>query len=266
MSPPPAKCKRAESAPIKHSARWFDDGNVVLQAENTQFRVHWSVLALHSSVFRDMRGLPKPLDEPNVDGCPIVKLPDDRAIDVEYLLDALYDGPTFLGQTTLPLAAIGAFIRLGRKYDFKNVLNLAVARVTAEYPTTLEKYDAMRQFQTIQAYDGIEFDMVTLLRQNKIFSALPCACYRAVHLETLGNLFEKIPQKDGTCAYLSEADLRTCAVGHQTLSHKQFEPGYTFGWAREEVTDCTSLARRRASREKPLCCLHSACQRIYDCW
>ncbi|KAJ6519013.1 hypothetical protein C8R45DRAFT_1204281 [Mycena sanguinolenta] len=47
--------------------RWFNDGSVVLQAGNTQFRVHWGVLAPHSSVFRDMRGRPKPPDEPNVD-------------------------------------------------------------------------------------------------------------------------------------------------------------------------------------------------------
>ncbi|KAJ7231873.1 hypothetical protein B0H12DRAFT_996082, partial [Mycena haematopus] len=71
------------------SETWFDDGNVVLQAGNTQFRVHWGILALHSSVFRGMQGLPQPPDQPGVDGCPIVELPDDSG-DVGYLLKALY--------------------------------------------------------------------------------------------------------------------------------------------------------------------------------
>ncbi|KAF8146845.1 hypothetical protein K438DRAFT_1868486 [Mycena galopus ATCC 62051] len=64
-----------------------------------------------------MRGLPQPPDQPSVEGCSLVELPDD-AVDVELVLKALYT-PTFLTQTALPMAAIGAFVRTGRKYDFK---------------------------------------------------------------------------------------------------------------------------------------------------
>ncbi|KAF8208156.1 hypothetical protein K438DRAFT_1468773, partial [Mycena galopus ATCC 62051] len=59
------------------SETWRRDGNVVLQAANIQFRVHWSVLAQHSSVFRDIEELPQPPDQPTVDGCPVVELYDD---------------------------------------------------------------------------------------------------------------------------------------------------------------------------------------------
>ncbi|KAJ6519057.1 hypothetical protein C8R45DRAFT_851697 [Mycena sanguinolenta] len=250
---PPAKRKRTEETAITRSKFWFSDGGVVLQVENTQFRVHWGVLAHHSSVFRDMQELPQPSDEPNIDGCPVVKLPDN-AVDVEYLLEALYEGPTFLAQKTLPLAAIGAFIRLGRKYDFKNVLNFAMARIIAEHPTTLEKYDAMGPiFETIEMYYGIYFDVITLLSENAILTALPLAYYRATHMRSLDELFDKIIKADGSRASLSEADLRTCAVGHQKLFDTQFEPGYTLGWARDlEVAHCTSLATCRSSREKLL--------------
>lgn len=68
---------------------WNSDGSVILQAANTQFRVHWSVLARHSSVFRDMQGSPQPADQHTIDGCPVVELADDP-VDVEYLLRALY--------------------------------------------------------------------------------------------------------------------------------------------------------------------------------
>ncbi|KAJ7821518.1 hypothetical protein B0H14DRAFT_1331921 [Mycena olivaceomarginata] len=93
---------------ITRSDIWYEDGSVVLQAQHTQFRVHWGVLARQSSFFHDMQGLPQPPDQPSVDGCPVVKLPDDIA-DVECLLKALYS-PTFLAQAALPLPAIGALI------------------------------------------------------------------------------------------------------------------------------------------------------------
>jgi hypothetical protein len=89
MLSPPQKRHRTEDAPITRSEIWHNDGSVVLQPGNTQFRVHWSVLALHSSFFRDMQGLPQPPDQPSVEGCPVVELPDDTE-DVEYLLKVLY--------------------------------------------------------------------------------------------------------------------------------------------------------------------------------
>ncbi|KAF7370396.1 BTB domain-containing protein [Mycena sanguinolenta] len=173
MVSPPAKRQRtefSEDVPTKRSELWFSDGSVILQAVDTQFRVHWSLLARHSSVFGDMQKLPQPSDEPTVDGCPVVKLPDDP-MDVELLLKGLYDS---------------AF--LGRKYQFEDVLDAAVARVTAKYPTTLAEYDATTDFGTIEGYDGIEFDMVTLLSENNIFTALPSAYYRAVNNASMVNM------------------------------------------------------------------------------
>ncbi|KAJ7039025.1 hypothetical protein C8F04DRAFT_1086858 [Mycena alexandri] len=64
MSRPPTKRQRTEDAPVNRSEIWHNDGSVVLQAENTQFRVHQSVLAMHSQFFRGIQGLPQPLDQP----------------------------------------------------------------------------------------------------------------------------------------------------------------------------------------------------------
>ncbi len=44
--------------PKHHDALWFPDGNVVLATNKYLFRVHKSLLSLHSSVFRDMFKLP----------------------------------------------------------------------------------------------------------------------------------------------------------------------------------------------------------------
>ncbi|KAJ6476239.1 hypothetical protein C8R45DRAFT_374064 [Mycena sanguinolenta] len=88
---------------------WHDDGSVVLQAESTQFRVHWTVLCLHSTVFRDMRGIPQPEDdEPTIEGCPVIPL-HDSSVDIKHLLDVLYD-PLLCSMEKLSLAIIGALI------------------------------------------------------------------------------------------------------------------------------------------------------------
>ncbi|KAJ7039022.1 armadillo-type protein [Mycena alexandri] len=86
---PPVDRQRSEDAPARSSI-WYQDGSVVLQAENTQFRVHWGVLGAQSLFFRDMQDLPQPPDQPTVDGCAIVEM-QDTALDVGYLLKALYD-------------------------------------------------------------------------------------------------------------------------------------------------------------------------------
>ncbi|KAF8216731.1 hypothetical protein K438DRAFT_1953637 [Mycena galopus ATCC 62051] len=240
MSTPPAKRQRAEDASnIIRSETWRSDGNVVLQAGNTQFRVHWSVLALHSSVFCDMQGLPQPPEQPNVDGCPIAELPDDAG-DVEYLLKALYT-PTFLSQKTLPLPAVGALIRLGRKYDFKDLFDSAVARLMSEFPTTLEEYDTLPDMlKTITPYWGVDLDIIAMASENNISLALPSAYWRVVCGSSLNGLFDIISKADGTVASLPLPDLRRCVVGRQNLLLIQFKPGYE---------DCIDLSKCRQSRE-----------------
>lgn len=88
---PPAKRQRMDGAEeLTRSDIWHDDGSVVLQVESTLFRVHWSVISLHSPFFRDMRDLPQPADQPSIEGCPVVVL-HDSSEDVQYFLHALYN-------------------------------------------------------------------------------------------------------------------------------------------------------------------------------
>lgn len=79
---------------------WFEDGNVVLQAENTQFRVHRGVLTKSSEVFRDMFAIPQPA---TVDECPLVHLAD-TAEQVQWVLKALYGDRKCVDFVRYPLA------------------------------------------------------------------------------------------------------------------------------------------------------------------
>ncbi|GJJ10916.1 hypothetical protein Clacol_005144 [Clathrus columnatus] len=50
----------------RHHDLWFDDGSIVLRANNptTLFRVHRAMLARHSEVFRNMFAIPQPQSQP----------------------------------------------------------------------------------------------------------------------------------------------------------------------------------------------------------
>ena len=82
---------------------------------------------------------------------------------------------------------VAALIRLGRKYDFRDLLDAAVGRITFENPTTLKELDATIDVDSgryiakrILHYPGVFYDMLTVARENNILSALPCAYYRVI--------------------------------------------------------------------------------------
>ncbi|KAJ7649980.1 hypothetical protein FB45DRAFT_1075879 [Roridomyces roridus] len=206
---PPAKRQRTDNVEIVRSSEiWHSDGSVVLQAGCTQFRVHWSVLSLHSSFFRDLQGLPQPPNEPKVDGCPVIEV-SDSSEDVETVLKALYD-PLFFLQQSLSLSVIASHIRLNfRKYELKKIWSIVVERLAYENPSTLEGYDGLRgpgsgyyKPSKFKAYKGCYMDILTLAKENNLLAVLPCAYYRVLLAYTQAQIFDGVQRPDGTQATL----------------------------------------------------------------
>ena len=82
------------SDPVKDESLWFEDGNIVLQADDVVFKVYRGILIRESTVFRDMFSLPQP-NTPSAsteyyDGCRLVKMHDDFE-DLEMFLHSLFD-------------------------------------------------------------------------------------------------------------------------------------------------------------------------------
>jgi hypothetical protein len=75
---------------LARSDIWFEDGNVILQTSDKMYRAHRGVLSMHSTVFKDMFGVPQPTDQPRIDGCHIVVL-SDSAEDWDEFLPMLYN-------------------------------------------------------------------------------------------------------------------------------------------------------------------------------
>jgi hypothetical protein len=91
-----SRAKRARTSspepPVElaRSDIWFEDGNVILQAAWTQFRVHRGVLSANSRVFADMFGVAELLAGESVEGCPVVRCHDSPE-DIICILRCLYD-------------------------------------------------------------------------------------------------------------------------------------------------------------------------------
>ena len=70
---------------------WFEDGNLILKAESSLFRIYGGLLGARSSVFKDMLAFPPPAEGNEVfDGCPIVTV-YDSAKDMIFFLKAIFD-------------------------------------------------------------------------------------------------------------------------------------------------------------------------------
>jgi hypothetical protein len=82
---------------------WYDDGNFIIRAEKTLFRVYGGLIAAQSTVFADMFKMPaRPHGfQETVEGCPIVCV-HDPAEDICRLLRAMHD-PQCAASLTLAL-------------------------------------------------------------------------------------------------------------------------------------------------------------------
>lgn len=80
---------------IRSQDVWYDDGNVVIQAENIAFKVFRGILASNSTVFADMFSVPQPTNAAftgpdTYDSCPLVQIYDTPE-DTKHFLKAIHD-------------------------------------------------------------------------------------------------------------------------------------------------------------------------------
>ena len=67
---------------------WFEDGNIVLLARDTAFRVYRGLLTRHSVIFRDLFSMAQPSSAETMESCPVVHI-SDSPDDLRYLLRPL---------------------------------------------------------------------------------------------------------------------------------------------------------------------------------
>jgi len=81
----------------------------------------------------------------------------------------------------LPFPVVAAMLRLGKKYEFDHLRDEALLRLTSEFPTKLEEWDALpNRFTHIVNRKGLLFDIISLAIECGVQSILPAAYFLAV--------------------------------------------------------------------------------------
>ncbi|KAL0947807.1 hypothetical protein HGRIS_013880 [Hohenbuehelia grisea] len=195
MSPAPSsrRQKRARTTSIleeieeRDAELYFRDGNVVLTVERTEeydggdlatiityFRVHKSILAQHSMVFRDMFALPQPPEHRDLyDGVDLIRLHDSQD-DLKALLQLFYD-PLFVpaGRYNIDYATtMIAPLKMAQKYQFDRLQDIVVAQLKGDWPASLKAFD--RRDNELSDGKGYPhaLDAITLVRECNLQSQL----------------------------------------------------------------------------------------------
>ncbi|KAF5317666.1 hypothetical protein D9619_012511 [Psilocybe cf. subviscida] len=216
---------------------WFDDGSIILQVEMTQFRVHRAIICANSVVFRDMHELSEPGDRETANGCPVVVLHGDIAVDWNNLLWYMYF-PARASKRAEHLAfpLVVSLLRLGKKYQFSDIWALALHTVRVQVPVNeLESWDFVLDDDIPFHSDDThipgywladhEIDLLNIAVEHDIKTILPIAYYLCTHRYSLVRvLVEKHrilsgtgSKVDGALSTVHPDALKTLLVGRQKL-------------------------------------------------
>ncbi|KLO07728.1 hypothetical protein SCHPADRAFT_836207 [Schizopora paradoxa] len=165
----------------QHEKLWFEDGNIVLATDVHLYSVHRGVLALNSTVFKDMLELPNIGTTSNSaaggtaigdswEGKPLVRMVGDSDEDVYHLLKALYDIKFYSAYQPTSLPIILSLLRMSTKYNYSDIRNTLARHIERAYPSDLESMESRCFEDLYEGYDNVIYDFEFQL----LFAALQC--------------------------------------------------------------------------------------------
>ncbi|KAI0720085.1 hypothetical protein C8T65DRAFT_736251 [Cerioporus squamosus] len=255
MAQPPAKRPRPDStasdiADLKRDTSfWFEDGNIIVVAQQTAFRVHKSVLSRHSDTFSGLFTVPQPLEgAEKIEECPIVRI-SDSAHDFGHLLHVLYDGLKYVHhdlRVLVPLLngdlhrvsflepgkrmnfdCLSALARLGHKYELPQVLSASVNRLKAVFTTDFAVWKQNKFLRPlgsppndlpIALWPRNCVEAINLFRMLGRPEMLPVAFYLCAYAAPLSMLLRGVQRADGTLETPSVDDLERLLTGRDRLT------------------------------------------------
>ncbi|GBE89326.1 hypothetical protein SCP_1503340 [Sparassis crispa] len=218
----------SEDAVQQDADFWFEDGNIVLIANRTAFRVHQGVLSRHSEVLRSLLILSQPVDEETMFGCPSVHM-SDSPTDLQHLLRVLYDsGMSYFERAKcLEFSEVAALVRLSHKYGIKPICRDGLARMKTIFTDDFSTWTDLQRSTlggvhsicspvlSLKASEAIM--AVSLARLTDSLTMLPTALYICCLLQPRV-LLQGATLSDGSSAQLSAADLELCVSAIPTLT------------------------------------------------
>ncbi|KAF8968277.1 hypothetical protein BDZ97DRAFT_1655140 [Flammula alnicola] len=234
------------ASPTRSDNFWIFDGNVILQAQETQFRIHRGVISRHSRVFEDMFSVPQPIDEPLIEGCPVIHL-TDAPDDWHNLLTLLYDTNFHtVGREPFSMPMIASMLRLGQKYDLERFRNAALGRLKFHVPTELSRCELLFAGEKLGTAitKGYEFDILAIALELGLKSILPVAYYQCLTNYTLESLLYGILRPDGSKVHLSQATLATLLIGRENIINNIFLHTFHFLKGDPKFFPCATCSSR----------------------
>ncbi|KIJ31695.1 hypothetical protein M422DRAFT_36140 [Sphaerobolus stellatus SS14] len=134
------------------SKLYHDDGNVIIIAENTAFKVHRSVLSSHSYIFKDMISQHSQSHE-CYDGCHVINIAHTSE-ELRSFLEVMYSYSNL--SLASSLGAINAIFKLSNEYSVATLQTQALDIISNLLPTTLCDFDSLAK--NIEQWElGIHF-------------------------------------------------------------------------------------------------------------
>ncbi|KAK7036027.1 BTB domain-containing protein, partial [Favolaschia claudopus] len=248
-----------DDAPPDLPEVWFEDGNIVIRAENTQFRVYRGVLAAKSPVFQDMFSIFQPIDSETVDGCPLIRLPDVATAEVAVFLKAIFDSAFF---ETYPspsrIEHIIGILRLSHKYNVEYLKRRALTHLSAAFPTERTAFRAERGelWDTIPRNPPPYMSIIQLAREVEALWILPSAFYELVDAcAEAQDLLECIREQvvyNGRTIQLSEEDKAALLEGYLAQLNAGPSEMMRFLHQNLDIIGCTNPLRCLKSRMRAI--------------
>ncbi|KAJ6631913.1 hypothetical protein B0H10DRAFT_1771180 [Mycena sp. CBHHK59/15] len=215
---------------------WFKDGNLVLCAGHSMFRVYGGLLADRSPIFDDMLEIPQPQDAELVDGCPVVHLPDNEN-DLEFFLNALIDYEFFLPfPTPTDFDTLSGILRLATKYLVEPLRKRALAHLSSAFPLILNDY---RSSPSWSIADEEYIRVILLARELSIDWILPVALYRRCDCITPEQFLNGV-HHDNTRLELTTADKTVYLLENPRLRGHTTSAVLNFLWDPPVIPGCKS--------------------------
>ncbi|PSR72327.1 hypothetical protein PHLCEN_2v11775 [Hermanssonia centrifuga] len=214
-----------------HEELWFEDGKIVLVAEDRAFKVHRGIPSVHFVVYRDMFQTPQPSNgADDIEKCPSIRLYDSPERRGPYLhkfpplpIDVIDTSTAttssyFKLDHTKSFNDVRSILLLAMNHNVQHIANEAIGRLRSHYPSTsLAHYDRLRSGSSQSAMTTCIHDSiatVNLARLSNLSDILPLALYNCCRL-SVAELLDGVPRSGpgGPPDRLSEDDLRKCSIG-----------------------------------------------------
>jgi hypothetical protein len=178
---------------------YFPDGNVIIEAEGSLFRVYQGFLSARSEVLSGLFSIPQPQVQELVDNCAIVHFPDSAA-DMTHFLRAIFHSGYFEPYPAdIKAPAVFAILRLSHKYDVPYLRNRALQHLAILYPTSLEGLISYTHqmwvnmfigFATEHDYISIHFAAAQIAHEANAVWLLPAILYWCTMFSEIDELLD----------------------------------------------------------------------------